>query len=88
MCVVSMVQQHYIDKWKPNNQEWNWPQNPLPQPPSQAEIEEFRRLLDRAREYDKTHDQPDCELDIKRKILQDLAQAWGIELYKEKTDAT
>jgi hypothetical protein len=83
MCSVSMVMDHRYDEWgrrliQPNT----WPaQIPFhPTPPTQDEIDEFRRLLDRAREYDKRMNQPDCELDEKRNRLLDLAKQLGVEI--------
>jgi hypothetical protein len=40
----------------------------------------FRDLLKRAREYDKRMNQPDCELDDKRKELRKLAKKLGVEI--------
>lgn len=81
MCTVSMVMDHYHDKWRPLV--------PTPQPapftqwphmPTQQEIDEFRKLLERARKYDQEHNQPDCELAEKRQRLLDLAKELGIEI--------
>ncbi len=60
MCVVSMVMDHYREQWQPRVPQYQ----PVITPQvSQAELDEFRRLLERAREYDKRHAEPDCELD-------------------------
>lgn len=83
MCVYSMIMDHYDDKWR------RLVQSPSPviqlQPippamPSQEEIDEFHRLLERAREYDRKHNQPDCELEEKKRKLQKLADELGIEI--------
>lgn len=90
MCVVSMVYDHYWEKWtQPPFQ----PSQPvivpgipyLPAIPvvpmiTQDEIIEFRKLLERAREYDKKHNQPDCELEEKRKKLKKLAEELGVTI--------
>lgn len=92
MCVVSMVTEHYTDKW---NKPRDWYQGTgtghtvtyIPGPPSAEEIAEFRKLLERAREYDKKNDQPDCDLEIKKKALLDMAKLWNIDIsfvYKDK----
>lgn len=78
MCVVSMVMDHYKDKW-------NTPKPPIvpfiyPKIPSQDEIDEFRKLLERAREYDKKNNQPHCENDEKKALLKKLASEWGINI--------
>jgi len=94
MCVVSMVMDHYRDKWGPLIPipivpfpviPYPYyplpPQEPVPVPfISPAEIEEFRRLLERAREYDKRHNEPDCELEEKREAVRKIAKALGLEI--------
>ena len=91
MCVVSMIMDHYDDEWRrkltappptwvpmvpytvPNSV-------PHPAAPTQQEIEEFRRLLERAREYDKKNNEPDCELVEKRQKILKLAEELGIKV--------
>ena len=89
MCTVSMIYDHYHDKWKqppyvppyvPTPFVPNVIPNPYVSPITPAEIEEFRKLLDRAREYDKTHNQPDCELEEKRKKVKELAESLGVSI--------
>lgn len=75
MCVVSMVMDHFQEKW----QQSVIPIWPVPQI-TQEEVNEFRRLLDRAREYDRRMGQPDCELDEKRQALKKLADELGIDI--------
>lgn len=92
MCTLSMVLDHYNDEWQ---RRWLQPQ-PMPAwpyimpvqpsvvpvvvPPTQVEIDEFRRLLERARIYDRENGQPDCELEEKRKKIKDLATQLGVEI--------
>ena len=100
MCVVSMVMEHYHEKWTqppywPGGtapyeapivvpKDWQIELDKLTKPPVVAptaeEIEEFRKLLERAREYDRKNNEPDCELDEKRQALKQLAKAMGIEI--------
>jgi hypothetical protein len=47
---------------------------------SPQELEEFRRLLERAREYDRAHGEPDCELEEKRRRIKDLAEKLGVKV--------
>jgi len=70
MCAVSMIMDARLDEW----------QRPFRPVPSQQEIDEFRRLLERAREYDRKNNQPDCELEEKRRKLKDLAKELGVEI--------
>jgi len=100
MCTVSMIMDHYREKW---TQPPYWPYHPggtapptkdvefdpaqlaqifQPKPPAitAAEIEEFRALLERAREYDKRNNEPDCELDEKRQAVKAIAKQLGVEI--------
>ena len=52
--------------------------NPKPNPITSEEIQEFRRLLERAREYDKRNNEPNCEMEEKKQKLRDLAKELGI----------
>jgi len=47
-------------------------------PITDEEIQEFRRLLDRAREYDRRNNEPNCEIEEKKQKLRDLAKELGI----------
>lgn len=86
MCAVSMVMEHYSDKWGQLVQ-------PLPQPPNvwityppvvpmvtQEEVDEFRRLLERAREYDRKNNEPDCEIVEKKNRVKELAESLGVKI--------
>lgn len=57
-----------------------YPVPALPSPITPAEVEEFRKLLDRARRYDRDHNEPDCELEQKKKAIQDLADKLGVDI--------
>lgn len=77
MCAVSMIMDHYQDEWQKYRQPYKLAPYALP---TQDEIDEFRRLLERAREYDRKHNEPDCELEEKRKKLKDLAKELSVEI--------
>lgn len=109
MCVVSMVGDHYKDKW--GDQEW-WkrtypsipPFNPnTPSIPQQLipsvsraefeelkrEVEEMKKLLIRAAEYDKRNNEPNCEMEDKVALLKKVAEMVGVDLkevFGEKND--
>ena len=83
MCVVSMVMEHYINRWQPLVQPVPVPYPfpvPAPRMPTHEEVSEFHRLLERARKYDAEHNEPDCELEEKRQLLLKLAKELGVEL--------
>lgn len=81
MCVYSMIVDHFADKWLPGGPPRPWPPEvPPPTPPTPAEVEDFRRLLEKARLYDRRHAQPDCGTDDKRRRLRELAAALGVDI--------
>jgi len=98
MCVVSMIMDHYHNKWAPLvplypptapalppmvptvPTPWLVPTAPAPSPIVPQEIEEFRKLLERAREYDRRNGEPDCELDEKRQALKKMAEQLGVDI--------
>ena len=96
MCVVSMIYDHYWDKWNRHHPPYDLLPLPSPQfPPSRGgsglapfvtspitpeEIAEFRKLLERAREYDKKHNEPNCELEEKKARLRKLAEEMGVTI--------
>lgn len=67
-----MVMEHYHDRWSP----YVYVTSPFI---THEEVAEFRRLLDRAREYDARNNEPDCEVEDKKRRLLDLARELGIE---------
>lgn len=84
MCTVSMIGDHFSEKWK--------------QPPYQQiftnipdvsraefealkkEVEEMKALLKRAKEYDEKNNEPNCEIEEKMAMLRKFADAVGIDL--------
>jgi hypothetical protein len=104
MCVVSMVVDHYRERWEPRVPRTDDPFYPIvpvppapqprpfdpkelqqffaPKPPAitPEEVAEFRKLLDRAREYDKRNNEPECEMAEKREALLRIAKALGVDI--------
>lgn len=91
MCVYSMITDHYQHKWEP----WRTPDPldwypPLPTPPTlptpeqikqfEADAAEMKKLLERAKEYDRRTNQADCESEAKKKALREIAAAMGVEI--------
>ena len=80
MCVVSMVMDHYRDKWSPLTQP-SYPTITNREPAiTDAEIREFRELLNRAREYDKRNNEPECEMESKKEAVRNLAKILGVDV--------
>lgn len=91
MCVVSMVMDHYTEKWSKDWSEYEkaWSQNfpliPRPTPPlvplfTQDEVINMKKLLERAKKYDIDNNEPDCELEEKKETLRKLAKQLGVEI--------
>lgn len=87
MCVVSMISDHYIDKWQQLPQVAPHFNVVYESQLTAADIAAFREhvaelklLLDRAREYDKANNEPACELEWKKEKLRELAKVWGVEI--------
>jgi hypothetical protein len=96
MCVVSMIGDHFDDKWRPLFPpqmptipapaivDWEKLFNP---PPTKAdydalkkEVEEMKELLKKALEYDKKNNEPHCEIEEKMAILKAVAKGMGVDL--------
>ncbi len=96
MCAVSMIGDHFGDKWRPN-----WPYETIPAPylppptitttwPPEVTKEEFealrhevlemKELLRRAKKYDEDNHEPNCEIEDKMDLLRKVAKAVGIDL--------
>lgn len=86
MCVVSMISDHYLDKWNlpksfPPNTTYTYPAV------TRSEFEELKKevlemkiLLQKAIEYDIKNDEPDCHIDDKVAILKKVAEMVGVSL--------
>lgn len=85
MCVVSMIGDHYTQKWDPNNTGTiTWINN---NDVSRQEFEqlkndvrEMKELLKKAKAYDEQTNQPDCEQEKKLETLRKIAEVVGINL--------
>lgn len=78
MCVYSMIVDARFDDWQRRYP----PFSPTPMP-TQQEIDEFRRLLEKAREYDRANSvrtADDCETEEKRQRILELAKKLGINI--------
>jgi len=89
MCVVSMVLDHYRDRWYER-----YPFIPQTAPTitiapqvTREEFEAFRRefadmveLLKKAKIYDERTGQPDCEMDEKVEAIRRIAKVMGVDI--------
>jgi len=94
MCVVSMIGDHFHDKWKDNQLVNPNPFQPITTTGTytfdlvtrsefealKKEVLEMKELLKRAVEYDKNNNQPHCEMDEKVALLKKVAELVGISL--------
>lgn len=92
MCVVSMIGDHYDDKWKKpwdgklNNTggtTYTFTNNSVSKEEFDTlkkEVEEMKQLLIKAKIYDEKNNEPDCELEDKVAFLKKIAEAVGVDL--------
>lgn len=96
MCSYSFISDHYIHEWQhPYRSPPMVPMPlkhpdiiPIPEilnppkivPLTLEEVESVRKLLEKAKQYDIDNEEPECELEDKKKTLKELAKAWGIEV--------
>jgi hypothetical protein len=92
MCVVSAVGDNWRDRL-PETYPWI---NPNPQPGQtiilsppisrqefdklKAEVEELKKLLKAAKEFDEKTGQPDCEMDDKVNLIKRVAELVGVDM--------
>lgn len=84
MCVVSMVSDHYLEKW---DNRWN-SVNPYRLDTIsryefeelKKEVKELKELLIRAKKYDEEHHEHQCETEEKVRLLKEVAKLVGVEL--------
>ncbi len=93
MCVVSMIGDHYNDKWKdlfpnipisptpPYNQRSIFPEITREEfNQLKKEVEDLKELLKRAKIYDEKNNEPNCEIETKMAFLREVAKFVGIDL--------
>lgn len=84
MCTVSMIGDHFNEKWnQPNYQQifTNIPEITKAEFDAlKKEVEEMKALLKRAKIYDKQNGEPNCELNEKIEMLEKIAEIVGLNL--------
>lgn len=93
MCVVSYVGDYWREKL-PEKHPWAtpFPSDPIPNWPSslnptreefealKKEIEELKKLIIAAKEYDEKTGQPECETDEKVALIKKFAEYVGVDM--------
>jgi len=72
MCAVSFIMDSYSEGWMKRLEEGKTVTG--------TDIEDFYRIYEKAKEYDKKTGQPDCELEEKRQRLLAIAKELGISI--------
>jgi len=90
MCVVSMIGDHYNDKWKDFNFDKINPYStgPYIEPTVskkefdalKKEVQEMKQLLIKAKIYDEQNNEPNCEMEEKVALLKRVAEMVGVDL--------
>jgi len=81
MCVVSMIGDHFNEKWKQPYQEGAFNNvSRLEFDLLRRDVLEMKELLKKALEYDNRTHQPDCHVDEKIEFLKKFAELFGIDL--------
>lgn len=93
MCVVSMIGDHYKDKWYPTPNDFTNVPYTIPQKINndlfvtrqefeqlKKEVKELIELLKRAKKYDHENKEPNCELEEKMDLLKKVAKMVGVNL--------
>lgn len=77
-----MIADHYIGDWGKRLPEIDQQSQPARGilPVTEQEIEQFRKLLERAKDYDRRTGQEDCELESKKQTLLKLAELLGVKI--------
>lgn len=81
MCVVSMIGDHYTERWQPYQTVTTWPAVTREEFDAlRRDVLEMKELLRRAKRYDIDHGEPDCEIEDKVALLRKVAEAVGVDL--------
>jgi hypothetical protein len=84
MCVVSMIGDHYDDKWNKPEYKILWNNFSVVSREEfetlQKEVLEMKELLKKAIKYDEDNNQKDCHIDEKILMLKKIAALFNIDL--------
>lgn len=81
MCTYSMIMEHGLKDlgWFKDNTNY-WPTNDLRIAELERKVAFLEELLRAAKQYDINNNEPDCELDDKKKLLEKLAGELGVKI--------
>lgn len=87
MCTVSMIAEHYRDKFYPQQTSGVLDASMFRAPVTRAEfdalkrdVEDMKALLVRAKKYDEDNGEPECEMEEKVALVRRVAEAVGVDL--------
>lgn len=81
MCVVSMIGDHFNEKWRQPYQDGAFNNiTRLEFELLRQDVLEMKELLKKALEYDKKNNEPDCHIDEKINFLKKFAELFEIDL--------
>ena len=84
MCVVSMIGDHFNDKFKQPYYQQIWTTSGHPTQEEfdelKNQVEEMKALLKKAKIYDEENNEPNCEMEDKMALLRKVAEAVGVDL--------
>lgn len=93
MCTVSMVGDHYNERWQQYTPDLSRAPLHIITPPSRAEfdalkreVEEMKELLHAAKRIDTVTGQPDCEMESKLAVLRAVADLVGVDIEFPRQD--
>ena len=84
MCTISMIGDHFNDKWnQPYYQQTFTNLSFISKQEFDAlkkEVEDMKQLLIRAKIYDEKNNEPNCEIEEKIETLRKIADLMGVDL--------
>jgi len=84
MCTVSMIGDHFNDKWNSPYYQQTFTNLSLISKQEfdalKKEVEDMKQLLIRAKIYDEKNNEPNCEIEEKIETLRKIADLMGVDL--------
>lgn len=81
MCTVSMIGDHFNEKWKGPYDDGAFNNvTRLEFELLRRDVLEMKELLKKALEYDKKNNEPDCQIEEKMEFLKKMAELFNVDL--------